>query len=392
MTTPHDRDRSASELPPRPNLRYLKDRAKAMVRAGEAQTLSLAQFVLAREYGFASWPTLKRHVESMLAGSGSSPTRLLLDAAARGDLAEIKKQHKAGANLKHIYDLDRGYGSFCPPLKPAIEGGHTECVRWLLRHGALDRVWGWDGLRDAHQRGFDAIAALLESHRASEAALLAAIRDGAHGQVRELLEQDPTLAQANEAGHRPGLPPIVVAAELGDLRMVRLLLDAGADPAARHDASSMNALTHARYHGHAEVVELLESLGVVSEGVTDYLFAVSRGDVERVRAFLDAGVDVNAKDDCEHHALIHALRTGDEALMRLLVERGISARHANGWGGYVLLTEFIESGDLATVRRVLDLGYDVNHADDRGNTALSIARRSGQTKIEALLESRGATR
>ena len=49
-------------LPERPNLQHLKNQAKDLVKAGEADSLSSAQFEIARRYGFASWPKLKAHV------------------------------------------------------------------------------------------------------------------------------------------------------------------------------------------------------------------------------------------------------------------------------------------------------------------------------------------
>ena len=52
-------------LPDRPNLRHLKDQAKNLLKAGGARSLADAQFELARLYGFANWPKLKTHVESV---------------------------------------------------------------------------------------------------------------------------------------------------------------------------------------------------------------------------------------------------------------------------------------------------------------------------------------
>src|SRR5580704_2122106 len=52
-------------LPERPNLRHLKDQAKDLLKAGEAESLTEAQFKIARLYGFASWPKLKEHVDSL---------------------------------------------------------------------------------------------------------------------------------------------------------------------------------------------------------------------------------------------------------------------------------------------------------------------------------------
>jgi ankyrin repeat protein len=52
-------------LPDHPNLRHLKDQAKDLLQAGGADSLADAQFKIARLYGFASWPKLKEHVDSL---------------------------------------------------------------------------------------------------------------------------------------------------------------------------------------------------------------------------------------------------------------------------------------------------------------------------------------
>lgn len=52
-------------LPERPNLRHLKDQAKDLLKDGGAASLTDAQFKIAGLYGFASWPKLKAHVESL---------------------------------------------------------------------------------------------------------------------------------------------------------------------------------------------------------------------------------------------------------------------------------------------------------------------------------------
>ena len=52
-------------LPERPNLRHLKGQAKDLFKAGGASSITEAQFQIARLYGFASWPKLVQHVESV---------------------------------------------------------------------------------------------------------------------------------------------------------------------------------------------------------------------------------------------------------------------------------------------------------------------------------------
>jgi hypothetical protein len=67
-------------LPDRPNLRHLKDEAKALLKAGHAASLSAAQFRIAQLYGFSSWPKLKAHLESA-------------EASLR-EVAELKTGHR----------------------------------------------------------------------------------------------------------------------------------------------------------------------------------------------------------------------------------------------------------------------------------------------------------
>ena len=56
-------------LPPHPNLEHLRKQAKDLLhelkQENPALQLADAQHILAREYGFASWPKLKAHVESL---------------------------------------------------------------------------------------------------------------------------------------------------------------------------------------------------------------------------------------------------------------------------------------------------------------------------------------
>ena len=65
------------ELPPNPNLEHLKKQAKNLLHElkQEQPTLQLsdAQHAIAKQYGFASWPKLKAHVESLRSEPASAP-------------------------------------------------------------------------------------------------------------------------------------------------------------------------------------------------------------------------------------------------------------------------------------------------------------------------------
>src|SRR5262249_16627181 len=82
----------ATPLPARPNIEHYRKRAKALVRAGAAPTLTKAQFQIAREHGFASWPTFAKHIEALT--RSRSPISLFetaADAIVAGDAAALKR-------------------------------------------------------------------------------------------------------------------------------------------------------------------------------------------------------------------------------------------------------------------------------------------------------------
>ena len=73
------------DLPEHPNLDHLKHQAKRLLRElqrhNPGSKLADAQHALAREYGFASWPKLKAHVESL--GPPADPAGALTAGPAR---------------------------------------------------------------------------------------------------------------------------------------------------------------------------------------------------------------------------------------------------------------------------------------------------------------------
>jgi hypothetical protein len=92
-------------LPPRPNLRHLKDQAKDLVKAGTATSIADAQCKIARLYGFPSWPKLKAHVVSL------EQIGQLKEAIDTNDVARVKDLMSRNPEL-HRAPL--GYGRSGP--------------------------------------------------------------------------------------------------------------------------------------------------------------------------------------------------------------------------------------------------------------------------------------
>lgn len=136
----------------------------------------------------------------------------------------------------------------------------------------------------------EAIATAKGNIDVFEAALL-----GRVDRLRELLDADPALLNAYAAD---GFYPLGLAAYFKQPAAVRLLLDRGADPnQAARNAAKVTAL-------HA---------------------AVSSDQPQIVEWLLDAGADVNARQQIDYTPLMGAAANARTAIMELLLARGADA-------------------------------------------------------------------
>ncbi len=91
--------------------------------------------------------------------------------------------------------------------------------------------------------------------------LHAAVKRGDLPAMRRLLERNPALANARSETDARGTFPLHVAAEAGQAGAARLLLEYGADVAARDLENDAIALGWAAFFGRPEVVEILLNAG-----------------------------------------------------------------------------------------------------------------------------------
>ena len=105
----------------------------------------------------------------MLSACGRDKQWEFTDAAARGNLGEVKRLYAEGAKLD-AYPQEEGTEGGAPALLEAVAGGHDEVVRFFIKHGANLEIGFSDikcPLSIAVGRGDYAIAKLLLEHGAS---------------------------------------------------------------------------------------------------------------------------------------------------------------------------------------------------------------------------------
>ena len=150
------------------------------------------------------------------------------EAALNGDLEKVRQLLSQGSDPNGIDPEGR------TALMFASFNGHTEIVRLLLEAGADVRTrdaMGRTALLYASTGPFAATVKLLLAHQA-----------------------DPNIVD-----HDEHFSPLMHAAAEGQLEVVRLLLESGADPMLK-DIDGETAALFARNNGHTEVAGLIQSV------------------------------------------------------------------------------------------------------------------------------------
>src|SRR5689334_9493583 len=197
------------ELPSRPSLEQLKHQAKDLLKSYKASdpeaiqrirenhphhanasdaevrgarfTLADAQLVIAREYGFAAWPKLKAHVDS-LTGERGDPVERLKDAFKKDDAPLFRKLLDRHPDLKAR--INEPVASFDSPLVTQVRSRAMLDV--LLDAGAdinaKSRWWaGGFGLLDSARPDLAAYAiqrgAVLDAHAAARLGMIDKLRE-----------------------------------------------------------------------------------------------------------------------------------------------------------------------------------------------------------------------
>lgn len=189
-------------------------------------------------------------------------TVTLVEAAARGDVAELRRLLDAGAAVN---DRDRRGRN---AVLAATQGGHVEAARLLIARGAdvnaqddiQDSAFllaGAEGHAEIVRLALAAGADLRRTNRYGGTALIPACHHGHVETVRVLLASSIDVNHVNRLGWTALLEAVI----LGDggpryVEIVRLLLARGASPALA-DRDGVTPLAHADRRGQRAVATLL---------------------------------------------------------------------------------------------------------------------------------------
>jgi ankyrin repeat protein len=378
------------------SLEQLRKQAKERVRerraAGQEVKLAEVQFELARELGFHSWPKLKSYVE-----------RLALEQPFHTDLDYYEGRAHGIASVTGVSVADarrdlaarHGFSSWRELRRhvEAMRSGQEPPTPFVLGYRAVE-----ENDRERLAELLDRFPDLVVQRGTNGNDLLGMAGDLEI--VSVLLERGADPNRGNDYGwtklHQAGYG--------NDCELAKLMLDAGGrtDLFARGDGGT--PLVQALFWGHREVAELLGREPVnlrVAAGLGDReligdLVGTPQAGAHRAFYRPHGGFPVwQPSDDPQEvldEALVWAAKSDRADALRLLVKLGARA-DADPYRG-TALTWAAVNGRVSSLRTLVELGADPNQrgtfgGPDHGEgvTALHLAAQAGQREaVIALLD------
>ena len=298
-----------------------------------------------------------------------------------------------------------GYSS----LQISSRKGHTDIAKFLIDQGALreDHSQGDQALTLAASYGHFEVVKLLCSEGKVSAnpqsgkgitalCCVAKLGDPEAGEEKReemakfLLDKGADPNMFDEYG------PLHNAASNGDLTMIRLLLEHGADPLK----GARSPLSLSIEDNHPEATELLLQCKIDDEEArrawleSSLLYASAAGRRDAVLQLLQAGANIDAIQDKGHYKgatpLLLAIFNEEVKTAQLLIRRKASLDIADE-EGHLPLPKAAAYGYHLLVRDLIRAGADPNmKTGDNADTPLILAAGKGHEKVIQVLLANGA--
>jgi ankyrin repeat protein len=292
--------------------------------------------------------------------------------SGRKDVVELLIDNAANVNARGRWDYT--------PIYYAVWSGVAEVVELLVEKGAdvnAKDEWGWTPLHYAADGDKRVMAQLLINKGAdvnakdnSGETSLSVAKEKGHTVIVELLKKHGAKedSPASEESPKPtkSLPE---AAAIGDIELVRSLLNKETDVDSWDDSHGKTALQHAAMRGHKELVELLLDKGARIDaqgrfpGGTPLHYAIENSHEEIVELLIASGADVNERNLYEWTPLHEAVRSKCKDIVALLIDNGANINAGAQWN-YTPIHYAAWSRNTEMIELLVEKGADINAKDE----------------------------
>jgi len=356
----------ARELPAHPDLEQYKKQAKELLQASKAGapealarmqkyprrarlTLADAQFVMAREHGFESWPRFAQRIRTLAGGDSPAVWKSAEDAVVAGDVEALERLLR---EHEQMFRTEPPRSSWLGGLAPDYSAGDARSII-VQNHGFEN----WSQFASYATALTDGQSAVARFERAVDAIIV-----GDAPTLQRLLRDDPNLIRARSMRqHHATLLHYLGANGVEGFRqrtpenavqIARMLLEAGADVDAPADL----------YGGGATALGLVAtSLHPKTAGVLHDLIDV----------LLAHGARIDAPG-AGHAALVNScLANGREDAAQYLARRGapLDLEGAAGVGRLDLVRSFFSAdGSLKNTATTAPMKDGFTWACEYGHT------------------------
>lgn len=190
--------------------------------------------------------------------------------------------------------------------------------------------------------------------------------------------------------------PLYTAAQLGNVDIIKMLIDHGANIEARLMQNGRTPLYEATSEGHMKAVELLLQEGAnieckCEDGLTPLLEASRRGHEAVVQLLLQQGANTEVRTEEGHTSLSQAVKEGHIAVVRTLLKHGADVETPNSKNMTLLYQAASCEGRAEIIRILLQYGANLEARDMNQRTPIFAAVFKGHKEnLEALLEAGSA--
>ena len=337
---------------------------------------------------------------NMTSKTGRTP--LMCACLKAGRLDNIKRLLELGADIQQL-EFNAGWSA----LHFAATYSSPEIIEYLLSLGMTVNMTDKSGrtpLMCACLKAgrLDNIKRLLELGADIQqldydgwSALHFAARDSSPEIIEYLLSLGMTVNMTSKTGRTPLMCACLKA---GRLDNIKRLLELGADIQQLEFNAGWSALHFAATYSSPEIIEYLLSLGMTvnmtdKSGRTPLMCAcLKAGRLDNIKRLLELGADIQQLEFNDGWSALHFAATySSPEIIEYLLSLGMTVNMTDKSGRTPLMCACLKAGRLDKVKRLLELGADIQQLDYDGWSALHFAARYSSPEIIEYLLSLGMT-